>query len=381
MTGTSKPVEDVAPGGGRAAHLRGLLPVLGVLALVTGVAFLAIGPFRGGFGSDLVWPRASVAFGTLDGHDVAVVAYDTLGESEVAAYDTVTGERLWRRAAGWQPRPLGAGAEHVIVWDDQQLRVLDLRDGSVVAEGTDVPGLDLPHGELNWWQDGDAVDPAEGVVYVSTHDGFPEERPDLVRAVPLDGSAAAPLTPRQVRRWECYVESVDAVAEPGAEPAPGVTVGGVAYEVLAPPGRPEGTPRRQLRVDGEPRGAVYPLGVHRAGVLTSSASGVVVPGVCDIEWPRSATVPLAPGSGVIAALVGADVEDTLSHLVLLDARTGAELHRVEGVTEVAVARTTPSGGALILVEARKPAPLGLLNHTDARLVLVSPDGEVTDVTV
>ncbi|MFC7877016.1 hypothetical protein [Isoptericola sp. NPDC057391] len=376
-----KPVEEVVLTRERVVNARGLLATLGVLALGAGVAFLVFGPFRGGLGGDLVWPRPSIAFGTLDGHDVAVVAYDTLGESEVAAYDTATGERLWRRAAGWRPRPLGAGDEHVVVWDDQRLRVLDLRHGSVVAEGDDVAGLDLPHGELNWWQDGDAVDPTEGVVYVSVHDGFPEERPDLVRAVPLDGTTAAPLTPRQAERWGCYVGSADAASDPSVEPATGVTLGGVTYELLAPVGRPAGTPQRQLRVDGEPRGAVYPLGVHRAGVLTSSASGLVVPDVCDVGRPRSAATPLAPGSGVIAALVGADVEDPSSRLVLLDAGTGAERHRVERVVEVAVARTTPSGGAVIVVETRQPGLLGLMARTDARLVLISPDGAVTETVV
>lgn len=372
VTGTQEPATEA----GRT--VRGVLRALCLLVVLGLAAFLAFGPFRGGFGSDLVWPRTSVAIGTLDGHDVAVVAYDTLGDSEVAAYDTVTGERLWRRPTGWQPRPLAAGEEHAVVRDDQQLRILDLRDGSVVVEGADVAGLDLPHGELNRWQDGDAVDPAESAAYVSVHDGFPEERPDLMRAVPVDGTTARPLTPRQERRWGCYVESADAVVEQDLEPSPATTSGGVTYEMSAPPGKPAGTPRRQLLVDGVPRGAVYPVGVQRAGLLTGSAAGVVAPDVCAVPWPRSGAAALAPDSGVVAALVGMDVESTLSRLVLLDPGTGAELHRVDGVTRVATARTTPSGGAVIVVEARKPFPLGVLNHTDARLVLVSPDGVVTD---
>jgi len=359
----------------------GVAAFWGVLAVLGIVAYLLAAPLSGLFGSGSVWPRTAVAVGTLDGHDVAVVAYDLLGDAEVAAYDTVTGERLWHRDAGWQPRPLGAGTAHVIVRDDQQLSILDLRDGAVVVEGADIAGLDLPHGELNWWEEGDVVDPAEGVVYVSTHDGFPETRPDLVRALPLGGTEAVPLTERQAKRWGCYIESADAHADRTPEPVPGVTVGGVERVLSVPAGKPAGTPRRQLLVDGVPRGMVYPLGSRPAGVLTSTASGTVARDVCDIEWPGSADAVLAPDSGVVAAVVGMDVESRLSRIVLLDADTGVERHRVDDVREVTAARTTPSGGAVLLVEIESSRLFGLTSGAGARLVLVSPVGEVTEVSL
>ncbi|MFE7506934.1 hypothetical protein [Promicromonospora sp. NPDC057488] len=158
-------------------------------------------------------------------------------------------------------------------------------------------------------------------------------------------------------------------------------VGGAEQGITVPPGRPAGTPGRQLVVDGYPRGALYPLGTDRAGVLVSSASGVVTPDVCAIDWPVSASTPLAPGSGVVAALVGMDVESVLSRLVVLDAVTGSEQHRVDDVTRVAAARTTPSGGAVVLVETRRAGLLGLVNQIDARLVIISPKGEVTEAVV
>ncbi|MCP2267243.1 hypothetical protein ACFQHV_07255 [Promicromonospora thailandica] len=308
-------------------NLRGVLLTLGVLVSVGLVVFVLLGP-TGVLPRGDVWPRPAVAVGTLDGHDVAVLAYDLPGTDAVVAYDTVTGERLWKRPAEWQARPLAAGTEHAIVRDDQQLRILDLRDGSTVAEGADVAGLDLPHGELNWWEDGDAADPQEGVVYVSTHDGFPETRPDLVRAVPFDGTAAAPLTPGQAERWGCYVESVDAGA---------------------------------------------PADVSDPAVLVDDATGVVVPDVCALEWPRSADGELAPATGLVATVTPADTG--LSHLVLRDGDT--EVYRLDQVDHVAVARTTPSGGAVIVVQVREPALFGLTSRALGVLVLVSPEGVVT----
>ncbi|GGM38161.1 hypothetical protein ACFQBY_00310 [Promicromonospora citrea] len=324
--------EDLGLPRERAVNARGVLGALGTLAVLAVVVVLV--------GSVLtvrdVEPGYALAVGERDGREVVVVPSEHgAGASFVAAYDTTTGERLWRHRTGYRPWPLAAGTEHVILRDDDQLVVLDLADGSVVAEGDAVPGLDLPHGELNFWVGGDAVDPVEGVVYVSVHDGFPEERPDLVRALPVDGPpTAAPLTGRQAERWSCYVATADA-------------------------GRPDGAPV----VDG---------------VVREGAAGVVVPDVCDRDPARAVDDELAPGSGVVATMTPERGAYGRSELVLTTA-DGAALHRVDDVSDVAAARTTPSGGAVLLVRTQLSALFGLTTRYDAVLVLVSPGGEVTEV--
>jgi len=315
-----------------AVNARGVLGTLGTVAALVLVGVLV--------GSVLtlrdVEPGYAVAVGERAGREVVVVPSEHgAGASFVAAYDTATGERLWRHRTARAPWPLAAGTEHVLLRDDDQLVVLDVADGSVVAEGDGIPGLDLPHGELSFREDGDAADATEGVVYVSVHDGFPEQRPDLVRAVPVDGPpVAAPLIDRQAERWSCYVTSADAQRPDGAQV-----------------------------VDG---------------VVREGAEGVVVPDVCDRDPMRAVSDELAPGSGVVATMTPGRDAYGRSELVLT-AADGAALHRVDDVSDVAAARTTPSGGAVLLLRTQRSVLFGLTTRYDSVLLLVSPGGEVREV--
>lgn len=105
-------------------------------------------------------PSPTVAIGMRDGQEVAIVTHEWLGpqgvhqemfvpswQHRVTAIDIETGAHVWsvmmvEGLSSHTPRVLAAGDEYAYVATVQGLWVLDIDDGSVVAEPGDIEGLD-----------------------------------------------------------------------------------------------------------------------------------------------------------------------------------------------------------------------------------------------
>ncbi|MFD0555895.1 hypothetical protein FB566_1112 [Stackebrandtia endophytica] len=105
-------------------------------------------------------PSPTAAIGMRDGREVAIVTHEWLGpqglhqevfvpswQHRVTAIDIETGQHVWsvmmvEGLSPHTPRVLAAGDEYAYVATVQGLWVLDIDDGSVVAEPGDIEGLD-----------------------------------------------------------------------------------------------------------------------------------------------------------------------------------------------------------------------------------------------
>ncbi|SEE60360.1 PA2928 family protein [Jiangella alba] len=177
-----------------------------VAALGAGVAALAAdgvdGPTR---------PSLDLAVTTVDGRDVAVVAYrheagGTMGgilwmfsrevTVRVTAVDLETGDHLWDRqlSAAYpaiEAGVLAAGAGYAYVTTDDGLVILGLDDGDVVARGDGVDGLGAAYLASRTAY---AHDAATDAVVTLTSGGE-------VMAIPVGATTAGPADPGAAARW------------------------------------------------------------------------------------------------------------------------------------------------------------------------------------
>lgn len=187
---------------------RRLLVVLALVVAVLGAGVTALavdgvdGPTR---------PSLDLAVTTIDGRDVAVVAYrheagGAMGAIlwtfarevtvRVAAIDLETGEHLWDRqlSAAYpaiEAGVLAAGDGYAYVTTDDGLVIVDLGDGDVVARGDGIDGLGAGYlASLTAY----AYDAATDAVVTLTSGGE-------MLAVPVGTTTAQPADPDAAGRW------------------------------------------------------------------------------------------------------------------------------------------------------------------------------------
>ncbi|RIQ29614.1 hypothetical protein DY240_08135 [Jiangella rhizosphaerae] len=156
-------------------------------------------------------PSLDLAVTTIDGRDVAVVAYQheaggTLGRIRwvfareltvrVAAVDLATGDHLWDRpiSAAYpavEAGVLAAGGGYAYLTTDDGLVIVDLDDGDVIARGDGVDGLGAAYLAS---RTASAHDAAADAVVTLTSGG-------AVLAIPVGGTTARPAAPDVAARW------------------------------------------------------------------------------------------------------------------------------------------------------------------------------------
>lgn len=248
-----------APGPGPTALrtlgrvLRKAAPVLGysLVPVLLLVFFVVPGPVI----STSSAIGAEMAFAAVNGRDAVVLAYEATGfagvrggtERRVTAVDLATGDTLWDRPlpdGHHLPEVVAAGRSLAHVRSGAGLDIVSLADGEVVAEAESVEGLGADRyvgvGAAGAYR----YDRARNAIVTVTAAG-------QVRAVPLDGTAAAPADADLTDTWSCLLgrsgaapADYDGTAETAALP------GGRTVALARPVGRPRGLPLLRLHERG-----------------------------------------------------------------------------------------------------------------------------------
>jgi hypothetical protein len=290
-------------------------------------------------GSYLMSPEPDIemqpgfAFAEIDGRDVVLAPYERHGvrgmfqmitqdlfQVRLAATDPATGEVLWDTQLSdqliWEASVLAAGQRYAYLATDSGLFVVELADGSLVAEGDDVQGLG---GAFVAARTAYAYDPENRrVLAMNATGGVLAIGLDQVVATPVDAPTAAAwagrLSVERVPAAPPAATGVEAGMNPGSaervglRQAPGGTPGSVLVRVTAD-GReiPVGTTvfhGAQLVVDG-----VTAVGVATGHVLVEhqrsvNDQGIALSLVSLATGQVTATLPV--DSRVDRALVGPD---------------------------------------------------------------------------
>ncbi|WP_157987763.1 PA2928 family protein [Jiangella endophytica] len=185
--------------------------LLVILALVVAAAGAGVAALAAGGVDGPTRPSLDLAVTTVDGRDVAVVAYEheaggAMGRIlwafsrevtiRVAAIDLGTGEHLWDREIstaypGIEAGVLAAGDGYAYVTTDDGLVIVDLDDGGVVARDDGIDGLGAAYLASLTAYDYDA---ATNAVVTLTSGGE-------VLAVPVGTTTAEPAGADAVTRW------------------------------------------------------------------------------------------------------------------------------------------------------------------------------------
>ncbi|WP_433273666.1 PA2928 family protein [Actinosynnema sp. CS-041913] len=261
---------------GSPRRVRRSVPLLFLLPLV-----LFAGLFFGG--SYLVSPepdvevQADIGVASANGRDVLLLPYERHGprgmfqlmfqdmfQVRLAATDAATGELLWDTQLAddlvWQASVLAAGERYAYVATDAGLVVLDLADGSKVAEGKGIEGLGDAFVAARWSY---RYDPDNRRVMTMSGTG-------AVLAIPLDSATATPVDPQTSATW------AGALSErtfPDTRPST-VTKAGVRDGRVELRPRPGGAPG-QVLVRITPGGEEVQVGdvtFHEAGLLADGTA-------------------------------------------------------------------------------------------------------------
>ncbi|RIQ29615.1 hypothetical protein DY240_08140 [Jiangella rhizosphaerae] len=336
-----------------------------------------------------------VAFATVDGRQVVVVAYEDYGPrmplpprgSGVMAIDLATGATVWdEELPDFAPGPqvIAAGDTYAYVQHAWGLVIVALEDGSVVAADEEIDGLgdEVPQGR---W-DNYVYDPRREAILFITEEGEVEQ-------IPLDETAAAGVDQATHDTWWCQLGfeggALPVTFDVTREVAEGGAVG------LAPPdGAPAGLPIRRLyaRGDGGGRRELAPADFYAAGLVQEVVPALPPERSCaGAEWPyrvldhgeesRATTAGLSAGHVVVQSAIGPNDDDQL--LTVVDVESGEITATVEAAGGFHAAATAPSGQVVILAEGRWNGPFGTPggpSPTDL-VVIVAEDGTTHELMV
>ncbi|MEU5692851.1 PA2928 family protein [Actinosynnema sp. NPDC020468] len=152
--------------------------------------------------------QQGVGHARVQGRDVVLVPYARHGargmfqlifrdmfQVRLSATDPATGESLWDTQLSdeliWEADVLGAGDKYAYVATDSGLRILDLADGDLVAQGDGITGLGSGYVAARGAY---AYDPEGGRVLAMNANGD-------VLAIPVDQTAAAPVDQATAAAW------------------------------------------------------------------------------------------------------------------------------------------------------------------------------------
>ncbi|MBB5958010.1 hypothetical protein FHS29_004618 [Saccharothrix tamanrassetensis] len=252
---------------------------LPIMLLLPFVLFAAL--FFGG--SYLISPepdievQPDIGFASVGERDVLLVPYERHGprgmfqlmfqdmfQVRLAAVDTATGDVLWDSRLSddliWEASVLASGERYTYLATDSGLVVLDLADGSTVAEGKGVEGLGDGFVAARWAY---RYDPDSRRVMAMSGTGG-------VLAIALDSATATPADPQTSAVWASALsERERADIPPGTKPAAGVRDGQVALRE-----RPGGAPGQVLvrTAPGGEQSQVGDLAFHGAGLVVDGTA-------------------------------------------------------------------------------------------------------------
>ncbi|MFE2753267.1 PA2928 family protein [Actinosynnema sp. NPDC059335] len=319
-------------------RLRFVLPLR--LLLLPLVLFAAL--FFGGSYAIAPEPDVEVqpgfAFAEIDGRDVVLAPYERHGargmfqlltqdlfQVRLAATDPATGDVLWDTQLSdelvWEASVLAAGQRYAYLATDSGLVVIDLADGSVVAEGAGVQGLGDAYAAVRTAY---AYDPDHRRVMAMNATGG-------VVAIGLDEAVAVPVDAPTAAAWAGRL-SVE--RGPGAPTsATGVeAVLGAGAERVALRRAPGGAPGSVLvRVTAD--GRDLPVGAtvfHDARLVVDGVTAVAAAtGHVLVEHQRSVNDP-----GLALSLVSLATGQVTATLAV-DARVDRALVGPDGLTAIA----------------------------------------------
>ncbi|RKT55792.1 PA2928 family protein [Saccharothrix australiensis] len=308
-------------------------------------------------GSYLLAPEADVrvqpdpGVASVDGRDVLLVPYERHGargmfqlmardmfQVRLAALDAASGDVRWDTQLSdelvWQASVLASGQRYTYLATDGGLVVLDLADGSTVAEGDGVEGLGDAFVAARWAY---RYDPDNRrVVVMNGHGG--------VLTIALDTAAATPADPRTAATWAGVLsERALPTTPPGPVTAADVPDGRVE---LRP--RPGGAPGHVLVRTG-PGGGPEPV-----GDVVFHGAGLVVDGTAAAGFP----------TGHVLVVHSRDLNDRERSISAVSLATG----RVTGsvpIDSTTFSRATARGDGTAAV------------GVGSAVVLLTPDGRLT----
>lgn len=370
-------------------------------ALVTAVVVLFLGVFLVVPGP-LIRPAADlgaeVAFGTINGREAIILAYDDHGfsgagmffdlraTSRVAAIDLATGETVWDRGLPDRPNDpdvIAAGRNYAYVRHGRGLVIVSVADGDIVAEPDSIDGL------------GDAYaddprsykyDPSRNAIMTITKSG-------ALKEIPVDHAVAVDAAPTARDTWSCVLGDGRFAHrtrdyQQTAESVP--TGQGTTFTLGRPHGAPVGIPTRRLHESDASGGReVSAADLFEPAFVLEVESGAPRPGACpgaqraDEVYPDEREAPakpagLATGHVVIQGTADANsadqvvtVFDVASGRVTASARADAGLDR---------AVTAPSG-RLVLLARTYPRNVGWLASTTGVLLIVEGSGTLREAAV
>jgi hypothetical protein len=280
------------------------------------------------------------AFAEIDRRDVVLAPYERHGvrgmfqmitqdmfQVRLAATDPATGEVLWDTQLSdqliWEASVLAAGQRYAYLATDSGLFVVELADGTVVAEGDDVEGLG---GAFVAARTAYAYDPENRRVLAMNATGG-------VLAIGLDQVVATPVDAPTAAAWagRLSVEHVPAAPPSSTGVEAGMNPGSTERVGLRQ--APGGTPGSVLvRVTAD--GRVTPVGTtvfHGAQLVVDGVTAVgVATGHVLVEHQRSVN-----DQGIALSLVSLATGQVTATLPV-DSRVDRALVGPDGVTAVAV---------------------------------------------
>jgi hypothetical protein len=169
--------------------------------------------------------QPGIGFAAVDGHDVVLVPYARHGargmfqlmvrdmfQVRLAATDLATGEVVWDTQLSdqliWEASVLAAGERYAYLATDSGLAVVDLRSGSVIADGNRVSGLG---DKFIAGRSAYGYDPDSRSVMAMNADG-------AIFAIGLDSANAIPAEPQTAAKWAALL-TTDRITSPSSATA------------------------------------------------------------------------------------------------------------------------------------------------------------------
>ncbi|TNM30666.1 hypothetical protein FH715_11765 [Streptomyces sedi] len=392
------------------------------MVLPLGIGAAVIGGVIAGHPDPDISVQPGIGLAVTPARQLALVPYERDGEAgpfgpfggdpwqkRLAAVDLTTGERAWDVRLSseliWQARVLVAGDTHAYLATDDGLMIVDLTDGSLAVAPDEIPGIGADH-------------IASGAAY-----GYDSARGAVVamdvrgafHTLPVGELAASPADEATTDAWAGRLSDGPMSVESRALTAEDACAGEAGHLTLEPTtaARPSGAllldgpdggrelggrafrEPEILLADGTRVATAAPVGVGvdpgNAGQLEERLDEQLVralngglaelpplPWPLNDDGPGTEPVPLALGAerGHVLVQEAADAVGDRYRLVVVSLETGEVLASRTMRSQAGPALTSPEGVTVLPVtdeDAQFPAHDGLL--------LVAPDGTLTDVTV
>ncbi|MEO6091209.1 MAG: PA2928 family protein [Umezawaea sp.] len=304
--------------------------------------------------------KPGVGFATVNGHQAVLVPYSRTGsrgmfqlmaqdmfQVRLAAADPATGEVLWDAQLSdellWDAQVLAAGERYAYLATGAGLMVVDLHDGSVVAQGSGVEGLG---GSYVAAPSAYGYDAANKRVLAMNASG-------AVLALPLDAVAATPTDQATTAAWVTTLSTRPTHKSTSARKA---ALGSDATVELRPrPGGGPGSVLVRIATDGTET-QVGDTAFHGASiVLDGETAAGVASGHVLVEHDRSVN-DTGDELSAISLATGA-----VTGSLAIDSSSEGAVTRADGTTVVAagsVLATTGTDGRVVAVAVGRTDFLG-----------------------